>query len=383
MPNLLQSVELQRFKAAFQTGPIELRPFTVLIGRNGSGKSTLLEAMQWIDTALRYDTQLACERYAPIADIINLRAETRQSFQVKLTWSDERMGPWSYFLKVGSSEAGTPNVEREELYFGRTSGTRYAITSNTEGVRSVWSGGASLPVPAPERLALSQLPRHEDGFLHDFWQRAVFLRLSPKRLTAGSAPRRRSFDPLLDEEGELLPALLSELNEEQRGELSRLLAQTLSDIRGVDLLDQEAGREKRINYSLRELMPYRGRGGVSEFKVPSWMLSEGTRRITAIFTLLVHEPPPSLLCIEEIENGLDPWTVLHVLRVLQDAVARGVQVVVTTHSPWLLDHVELDAIIHVRREQGSTVYQRFADRAEVKAYAEDIPPGTRFVNELG
>lgn len=127
-------------------------------------------------------------------------------------------------------------------------------------------------------------------------------------------------------------------------------------------------------------MPYRGRGGRSEFSVPAWMLSEGTRRITAI---LVHDPPPSLLCIEEIENGLDPWTILFVLRALQDAVVRGVQVIVTTHSPWLLDHIELGAIIHVRREQGATVYQRFADREAVQRYADDIPPGTRFVNEVG
>lgn len=380
--HLLGSIDLRRFKAAYETGAIELRPFTVLIGRNGSGKSTLIEALQWIDTALRHDTQTACERYAPVADIINLRAEARQSFRIRLVWPDEPS--WTYTVKVGASDGGTAVVEHEELSTGRTKGTHYAIRDAARPhTREVFTSGGWLPVEAPERLALNQLPRHDDGFLHDFWQRAVFLRLSPKRLTVGSPPRRRSFDPLLDEEGELLPALLSELSEEQRGELTRLLTVSLSDIRGIDLRAQEAGRETRINYSLRELMPYRGRGGLSEFSVPSWMLSEGTRRITAIFALLVHDPPPSLLCIEEIENGLDPWTILHVLRALQDAVARGVQVVVTTHSPWLLDHVELDAIIHVRREQGATVYQRFGDRAEVQAYADDIPPGTRFVNEIG
>ena len=79
----------------------------------------------------------------------------------------------------------------------------------------------------------------------------------------------------------------------------------------------------------------------------------------------------------------DAVGLLFVLRALQDAVVRGVQVIVTTHSPWLLDHIELGAIIHVRREQGATVYQRFADREAVQRYADDIPPGTRFVNEVG
>jgi predicted ATPase len=381
---LLRSVELRRFKAAYATGAIDLQPFTVLIGRNGSGKSTLLEALQWIDTALRSNTYVACERYAPIADIINLRAETRQSFRLRLTWWDQPDAePWTYTLKVGTPDGISATVENEELMRGRTSAARYAIRT-TGQQRQYHSEGTWLPVSAPEKLALGELPRHkEQGFLHDFWQRAVFLRLSPKRLTEGSRPVRLSSDPLLDEEGLLLPALLKELSADQREDLTALLTNVLTDIRGIDLKEQETGRETRINFALRELMPYRGRGGRSEFSVPAWMLSEGTRRITAIFALLVHDPPPSLLCIEEIENGLDPWTILFVLRALQDAVARGVQVIVTTHSPWLLDHVELTSIIHVRREQGATVYERFADRAAVQSYAADIPPGTRFVNEVG
>lgn len=383
-PPLLRGVELKRFKAAWETGPIDLRPFTVLIGRNGSGKSTLIEALQWIDTALRHNTYVACERYAPIGDIINLRAETRLSFELKLTWSDDpQIAPWAYTLRVASSGGSAATVEHEDLRYGQTKGTTYAISTD-EGQRRVLSGDQWQSVDAPERLALGELPRHEEeGFLHEFWKRAVFLRLSPKRLTEGSRPVRLSNDPLLDEEGLLLPALLKELSADQREELTQLLTSVLADIRGVDLEEQEVGREARINYALREIMPYRGRGGYSEFSVPAWMLSEGTRRITAIFALLVHDPPPSLLCIEEVENGLDPWTILFVLRALQDAVARGVQVIVTTHSPWLLDHVELDAIIHVRREQGATVYQRFSDREAVQRYAADIPPGTRFVNEVG
>ncbi len=377
---LLRSVELHRFKAAWWTPAIALQPLTVLIGRNGSGKSTLLEALQWIHTAWRHDVRKACDDYAPIEDIINLRAETRQSFRLRLIW-DPPDAPWAYTLKIGATERGVAFVEREKLTVGRTKGMRYAIRNDPS--RSYYTPGGWVPVDAPERLAMTSLPRSEDGFLGDFWRNAVFLRLSPKRLTQGSYATRKSFDPILDEEGELLPALLKELEPEQWRELVRMLNKVLPDVRGIDLLDQEAGRETRINYALRELMPYRGRGGVSEFAVPSWMLSEGSRRITAIFALLVRRPQPSLLCIEEIENGLDPWTVLDVLHVLQDAVARGVQVIVTTHSPWLLDHVELDTIIHVRREQGATVYERFADRAAVRAYADDIPPGTRYVNEAG
>lgn len=379
-PPLLRTVELRRFKAAYETGAIELQPFTVLIGRNGSGKSTLLEALQWIDTSLRHNTYVACERYAPIGDIINLRAETEKSFQIQLTWdSESKVEPWTYSLEVGAS-AFFPTIQNEALKQGTFDTIRTPMPLHR--VFDVDGTGASHYMSASERLALGELSLgRPESFLLDFWHRAVFLRLSPKRLTEGSRPVRLSTDPLLDEEGMLLPALLKELTPDQREELTAMLTAVLSDIRGIDLKEQESGREARINYALRELMPYRGRGGRSEFSVPAWMLSEGTRRITAIFALLVHDPPPSLLCIEEIENGLDPWTLLTVLRHLQSAAARGVQVIVTTHSPWLLDHVELDTILHVRRADGETRYERFAERADVKAYQGTVPAGAIYVHQ--
>jgi predicted ATP-dependent endonuclease of OLD family len=59
-----------------------------------------------------------------------------------------------------------------------------------------------------------------------------------------------------------------------------------------------------------------------------------------------------------------------------------VQVIVTTHSPWLLDDVPLDDILLVERAGGETVYRRFADLDAVKAFSPYVPPGTRYVQGL-
>ena len=385
---ILSEVKLERFKAAFKPDPIPLQGFNVLIGRNGSGKSTVVEALQWIDTAIRHDARVACERYWGIRDLINLRSRTDVLyFNLTLTWNEQTR----YEIRVADIDSA-PAITAEELCLLNEQGrpAQCFISTDAEGHRVIyWQGdGYGLVQSDSERLALSVVPSvRTNGAnasltdVRDFWKRAVFLRLSPNRLADGSLAQRKSFDPLLDEEGHNLPALLSELDDEQLKTVIENIRESLEGIRGIDVSGAELGRDTKVHWSLIERMPYRGRAGRSEIAIPAWMLSEGTRRITAILALLAHEPPPSLLCIEEIENGLDPWTTLNILQHLQSAARKGTQVILTTHSPWLLDHVDLDCILQVRREDGDTRYEKFANRKEVKAFAKSVPAGTRYVNQ--
>lgn len=383
----LRSINLERFKAAFLPAPVELEGFNVVIGRNGSGKSTLLEALQWLDATIRRDAREACDRYFGVRDLINLRSRSIVPFfELTLTW--ETSNPLAprlrYSVRVEDSGDNVPIIAEETLVplgVDEKPGNEL-ITTIEHGVRAI--ADRSVVVRDTDRLALGILESTDAGGLvgglGDFWHRAVFLRLSPNRLAGGSRATRRSFDPLLDEEGQTLAALLFELSDEQREELAKDLAEILHGIKDVEVSTVGSERSQRANYSLLEQMPYRGRSGQKYFPIPAWMLSEGTRRITAILALLRHDPMPSLLCIEEIENGLDPWTVREVLRRLESAADRGVQVVITTHSPWLLDDVPIDSIIQVRRIDGDTQYEHFASRAQIQEFKASVPAGTRYVH---
>lgn len=402
-PLFLSQVELLRFKAAARSGAVELQPFTVLIGRNGTGKSTLLEALQWIDLALREDIRVACDRYYGIHDLINVRApKTKRSFELHLRWQQRSEEPlqFSYQLTVGERSDRTPEITNEELVVTSTQRAHSLIQQVDlldpgEGrLVSPSPSGPDVVFDDPERLALGFTPRlrrpqkmvrtsSSMSHLRDFWSRSVFLRLSPNRLAQTSPARRKAFDPILDEEGHHLPALLNELNDSQRHQLVLWIQDVLQNITGIEVSQPQSERDEQVFYSLMEEMPTsKRRGGAGKtFPIPAWMLSEGTRRITALFALLVREPPPSLLCIEEIENGLDPWTLVTILRHLQSAAARGIQVIITSHSPWLLDHVELDSILHVQRAGGETRYERFADRDSVKALQGQVPAGAIYIHE--
>jgi predicted ATPase len=74
-----------------------------------------------------------------------------------------------------------------------------------------------------------------------------------------------------------------------------------------------------------------------------------------------------------------------VIRHLRDASERGIQIVLTTHSPWVLDEVSADGsalkdIVVVTRREGVSQYKTFDKLAEVRAFAESIPAGTRYTH---
>jgi predicted ATPase len=113
-----------------------------------------------------------------------------------------------------------------------------------------------------------------------------------------------------------------------------------------------------------------------KFKVPGWLLSTGTLRILALLALLRHPEPPPLIIIEEIENGLDPSSVHLIVNEIRNAVEEGkTQIIMTTHSPYLLDLLLLDHIVLVERIEGRPVFSRPGDNVHLQKWAERFSPG--------
>ena len=112
-----------------------------------------------------------------------------------------------------------------------------------------------------------------------------------------------------------------------------------------------------------------------EFKVPGWLLSTGTLRVVALLACLRHPNPPPLLIVEEIENGLDPRTLHLVVEEIRSATTAGTtQVILTTHSPYLLDLLDLSHIVVVEREDGQPVFRR-PDIEQLGEWSKTFSPG--------
>ena len=113
------------------------------------------------------------------------------------------------------------------------------------------------------------------------------------------------------------------------------------------------------------------------YKVPGWMLSTGTLRVLAMLCVLRHPEPPPLVVIEEIENGLDPRSIHLLVEEIRTAVLTGTtQVILTTHSPYLLDLLKLDQLVMVaRKESGEPRFFKPGSDAKLKEWAQEFAPG--------
>jgi len=104
-----------------------------------------------------------------------------------------------------------------------------------------------------------------------------------------------------------------------------------------------------------------------------------------LLAVLRHPKPPPLIVIEELENGLDPRTIHLIVDEIREVVeSEASQVIITTHSPYLLDLLDLSHVVLVERIDEQPVFTRPADEASLQTWRKKFGPGKLYtMNRLG
>ncbi|MBI2886620.1 MAG: AAA family ATPase [Chloroflexi bacterium] len=89
------------------------------------------------------------------------------------------------------------------------------------------------------------------------------------------------------------------------------------------------------------------------FATPLWALSDGTLHALAILASLYVPTPPPILCFEEPENFVHPRVLEVFLDAFQDISSRG-QVLISTHSPYLVNLLRPENLVIVEKVNGAT-----------------------------
>jgi predicted ATPase len=102
-------------------------------------------------------------------------------------------------------------------------------------------------------------------------------------------------------------------------------------------------------------------------------LSDGILRLICWATLCVQPNPPSLICIDEPDQGVHPRT-LPVLAGLFEQASARTQILLATHASYFLTQFGLSRIAVMRKEQGKSLYLKPADSATLREMLEDFGP---------
>jgi len=125
-------------------------------------------------------------------------------------------------------------------------------------------------------------------------------------------------------------------------------------------------------------------------QLPGEALSVGLRHLIFFVTLAYHPRAPQIILIEEPEHGVHPRRLGDIVRLLRSIsqgkyCSRPAQVVLTTHSPFLLDHVDLDQdqLLIFQRENSAEGARTAipADKERLRVFLDEFMLGEVWFNE--
>ncbi len=93
---------------------------------------------------------------------------------------------------------------------------------------------------------------------------------------------------------------------------------------------------------------------------PLSVVSDGTLRTLGLLALTGVKEPPTLIGLEEPENGINPARIRLIALFLETRAMASTQMIVTTHSPVLTDLIPHESLFACRRNKGNTVIEPYS-----------------------
>ena len=148
-------------------------------------------------------------------------------------------------------------------------------------------------------------------------------------------------------------------------ELTDDIHSKVRDIGSADFKELKPGLDMSLNSSQGNLALFDG-------QVPLTNFGLGTRRLVGAATQQLAHDGAALLLVDEVEYGLEPHRLVHLLSHLRNKDAFS-QVFVTTHSPTALQHLDAADLVMVRSHNGETTVKSLGDPSSLQPIIRSEP----------
>ena len=372
----ISSIRVRNFKAVKDSGTLKLGPLTAFVGYNGTGKSSLIEAAEFFQTYALHGLDAAVQPWYGFEHIL------WQGTERKWKPGDEWF-PKPLEIEINGEltepkrrwKAGVEIAERVAVNDGKPLKT-VAVKSEHLTV------GDKSSTFDPKQRGRGR-PRAGSQFLDQDWapdfRQWMFLSLNPHDI---GQPRRRletNEEESLQKTGGNLADILKSFLDTDAAAFDSMVEALQYIVPYAANIRPDITKDLVETRSLIQMTEAFASGHVGP-SLPGWVLSGGTLRILALLAALRHPKGPSVLFIEELENGLDPRAIGFVMEEIRRAVSSGdKQVILTSHSPYLLNKLSLSHIVTVERQPGGPpIFRRPAEEDELMKWSEDFAPGSLY-----
>jgi ABC-type branched-subunit amino acid transport system ATPase component len=395
---VITKLSIGHFKA-IASATIQLGPITVLVGPNDSGKSTILQVLMALSRCgdgARYNPEQLLE--CP-PSMIATQGDTGVNIELTAEGSTVLASPqqhafYQYTTKI--SPAHDLFVE-EQIERGKTSllsaafGKAITTTVPRREGGYAWPGICTALSLAANDLrwkhGVPEAPNTEHAILNERFVstlhdpqtrpmyialatdlRSMLLRLDPRAIARPSPlgakvlPDGSGLVGIVDE------LLTSGVGEEQIARVNDIIRRLSSHVKSVAAKLHPSGG-KELHFALKS-------GAV----IPASQMSDGIV-LAAALVLISFWSGNRRLLIEEPENGLHPRQ----LKVVADTIRsiseeQGAQIILTTHSPLLLNHFAAEEVLLVTRDESGVHAQRMSDSRGLDDLASEMALGELWYN---
>lgn len=322
---MITRIKIQNYRS-FVDAEVNLRPFSLVVGANGSGKSNLL----------RFFVTVAKE----CGFIESSQKEVSRNIPFR-GWKTPHVNfktdPRGFFVGLAD---GTVSEVKQKI------------------------GSREWHVPVG-------LPFHHDDI--------TIYNIKPEAVSAAELIEKW---PSIKADGSGTLQVLESLKNGDREDLFDKIEESFKryvpEVEKLSLRTVEQGKKQ---IQVREK-------GLKEL-LPATELSEGTRLVLCILTILHQENPPPIILLEDIDRGLHPRLFEYVAPMMKDIAERhNINILATTHNPYLVDCFQDDkeAVIIVEKKDGASTLSTLADRLKDLDYdkvdPDDMPLGNLWFSGL-
>lgn len=310
----LKKLTVHNYKSLVNFELNEPNAFTVFAGPNGAGKSNIFEALEFWSYSYFINFLPSIENiFGGKESFLSFKSDSK-NYGVELKFSSEL----EHYRKLG---------------FSISTGNHFNLSSISNGVLNY----KQVKTPFGDSIAVNKF---YGGFLRLFIGSSRLLRVQFSS-NYHIVPDASNLESVLKR------ILKEEAIKEEFLEWLDLFVPGFSNIEihsdnigGTDtLLIYEEGTQKPFTKNL---------------------ISDGTYNILALLTAVYQTNEPQFLCIEEPENGLNPYVVRKMVDFFrQQCEEKGHVIWLNTHSQTLVSKLKPEELVLVEKKEGETVIKQF------------------------